>query len=177
VLPLIYYRPFKAAAHYAAHHFPQWTEETQGESGSFITDFTDKFYYAEKYFNVVKFDDLYETEQAYKDFRAFLTGHCNVYPVPFMTIHNLFTMHYVFYEKKILIQFHLEKLCKPDKKASEMQKLPSQILRLQGWEVLDLDESEFKSWDYNVRISEIQGWLRGALEKQKDKGIIERVPT
>jgi hypothetical protein len=58
-----------------------------------------------------------------------------------------------------------------------MQKLPSKILRLQDWEVLDLDESEFKSWDYNQRISEIQGWLRAAKEKQMEKGVIERVPT
>jgi len=54
------------------------------------TDFTDKLFYAEKYFNVVKLEDLYESDQAYKDFRAFLTGHCNVYPVPFITVHNLF---------------------------------------------------------------------------------------
>lgn len=79
-----------------------------------MSDFTDKFFHAEKYFNVVKFDDLYEGDQAYKDFRAFMTAHCNVYPVPFMTMHNLFTCHYVFHEHKICVQFHLEKLCKPD---------------------------------------------------------------
>ena len=98
VLPLTYYRPFKAASHYCAHLFPHWMQETQEESGSFLSDLTDKFFYAEKYFNVVKFDDMYETEQSYKDLRAFLTGHCNVYPVPFITIHNLFNMHFVFSE-------------------------------------------------------------------------------
>jgi hypothetical protein len=110
-------------------------------------------------------DDLYESDGAYKDFRAFLTGHCNVYPTPFMTVHNLFSMHYVWFEKKIAIQFHLEKLCRPDKKLSEMQKLPSKILKLEGWEILDLAEAEFKSWDYNDRIKQIQGWLRAAKEK------------
>lgn len=68
-----------------------------------FSDYTDKFFYAEKYFNVVKLDDLYESDGAYKDFRAFLTGHCNVYPTPFVTVHNLFSMHYVWFEKKIAI--------------------------------------------------------------------------
>ena len=58
-----------------------------------------------------------------------------------------------------------------------MQMLPSKILRMQDWEVLDLNESDFKSWDYNERISQIQGWLRAAKEKQIEKGIIEREAT
>ncbi len=66
-----------------------------------------------------------------------------------MTMHNLFTLHYVFMEHKIGIQFHLEKLCQPNKKASEMQKLPTKVLKLQGWEILDLTESEFKNWTYD----------------------------
>ena len=43
----------------------------------------------------------------------------------------------------------MDKLAKPDKKASEMQKLPSKLLKLEGWEVLDLTESEFKNWTYD----------------------------
>jgi len=43
----------------------------------------------------------------------------------------------------------LDKLAKPDKKASEMQKLPGKLLKLEGWEVLDLTESEFKDWTYD----------------------------
>jgi hypothetical protein len=58
-------------------------------------------------------------------------------------------LHYAFVEKKIAIQFHLEKLCKPNKQVSEMQKLQTKILKLEGWEILDLAESEFKSWDYD----------------------------
>ncbi len=30
-----------------------------------------------------------------------------------------------------------------------MQKLQTKILKLEGWEILDLAESEFKSWDYD----------------------------
>lgn len=148
---------------FVQHHFSKW--DNRDINGSLISDYTDKFFYAEKYFNVVKFDDLYEKEGAYKDFRSFLTGHCNVYPTPFMTMHNLFTLHYVFYNFKIGIQFHLDKFGKPDKKASEMQKLPSKLLKLEGWEILDLTESEFKNWSYDERIKQIKGWLKEAKER------------
>jgi hypothetical protein len=133
-------------------YFPQWDAD-RDQNGSLFTEFTDKFFHAEKYFNVVKLDDNYEADGAYKDFRAFLTGHCNVYPVPFVTVHNLFQLHFAFFEQKVAIQFHLEKFSKPDKKVSEMQKMSTKMLKLEGWEILDLSEAEFKSWDYKDRIS------------------------
>jgi len=63
-----------------------------------IEDYTDKFYNAEKYFNVTKFDDLYESDVKYSQFKAFLTGHCLVYPNVFQAIDNLYSLHYVWYE-------------------------------------------------------------------------------
>lgn len=38
-------------------------------------------------------------------------------------------------------------------------------MKLEGWEIFDLSEAEFKSWDYNHRIAQVQGWLRQAKEK------------
>ena len=55
-----------------------------------------------------------------------------------------------------------------------MQKLSAKILRLHGWEVLDLDEAEFKTWDYVKRCNEVKGWLRSARDRQIEKGIIEK---
>lgn len=43
-----------------------------------------------------------------------------------------------------------------------MQKLPSKIMKLEGWEILNLAESEFKDWTYEERVSQIKGWLRDA---------------
>jgi len=73
--------------------------------------------------------------------------------------------------------FHLEKYSKKDGKASEMQKLSARVLRLHDWEVLDLNETDFKSWDYKKRIDEIKGWLRTARDRQMEKGIIEKEET
>ena len=47
------------------------------------------------------------------NFKAFLTGHCNVYPTVFSSIHGLFTLQYMFRDFKIAINFHLEKYLKP----------------------------------------------------------------
>jgi hypothetical protein len=148
LLPLVYYKPFKASMLFLSHHFGKKWDVNREQHGTLLSDYQDKFYYAEKYFNVVKFDDWYEIEPAYKEFRAFLTGHCNVYPIPMMSVHNLFQLNFVFNEQKIAIQLHLNKFSKPDKKPSEMQKLPSKIMKLEGWEIMNLAESEFKEWTY-----------------------------
>ena len=102
-LPLVYYKPFKASMLFLSHHFGKKWDGNREQHGTLLSDYQDKFYYAEKYFNVVKFDDWYEIEPAYKEFRAFLTGHCNVYPIPMMSVHNLFQLNFVFNEQKIAI--------------------------------------------------------------------------
>jgi len=98
VLPLIYYKPFKASWIWMRNAFPEWD----------LRDYYDKFYNAERYFNVSKFQDLYESDVKYAKFKAFLTAHCHVYPVPFCSVENLFTLHYVFWEQKIAINYHLD---------------------------------------------------------------------
>jgi hypothetical protein len=87
----------------------------QGDFGSFLSQYQDKFFHAEKYFNAIKLEDEYHQQKEYVTFRGFLTGHCNVYPTPFVTVHNLFNLHYVFHAQKIAIMFHLEKYAKPDR--------------------------------------------------------------
>ena len=70
VLPVIYYKPFKASKLFIRQRFPDWN----------IEDYVDKFYNAEKYFNVTMMDDYFESDHRYSYFKAFLTGHCFVYP-------------------------------------------------------------------------------------------------
>ena len=49
-------------------------------------------------------------------------------------------------------------------------------MNLEGWEVLNLNESEFKEWDYNDRLDNIKGWLRQAKQRQIDKGVLPKEP-
>lgn len=104
-LPITYYRPFKASYYYLKGAMP----ETK-----FLREYQDMFFDAEQYFSVIKNEDYYMSDTKYKDFKAFLTGRCLVYPIHFQSVHNLFTLHYVFNEQKIAINYHLEKFLKPD---------------------------------------------------------------
>ena len=166
VLPLIYYKPFKASKFWLSQHFPEWDLE----------DYVDKFYNAEKYYNVTKLDEIYESDNKYIEFKAFLTGHCHVYPAPFCGIENLFTLHYVFFDHKIAINYHLDRLTKSsDSMPSEMQKLPAKVLKGEGWQIYDLSEKEFNSWDYQDRINNIKDWLRAAKQRQIENGVLPEV--
>lgn len=116
-----------------------------------------KHWHAERYFNVYKLEEYIERDVAYYNFKSFLNARCFVYPISFMTINNLFLMHFVFNDQKIAINFHLEKFMPSERpeKATEMQKLSAKVLKHEGWEVLDLTEKEFKSWTFDQRISNV----------------------
>lgn len=112
-------------------------------------------------------EEYIEKDQTYYNFKGFLNARCFVYPISFMTLNNLFLMHFVFKEQKIAINFHLEKFMPTERldKATEMQKLSGKVLKHHGWEVLDLTEKEFKEWTYDERIKNITGWLKEAKDR------------
>jgi len=88
VLPITYYKPFKYSRFFLMHKLPQLD----------IEEYVDKFYYAERYFNQVQFDDMGVQDIKYFQMKSFLNQKCLVYPINFMTLHNLFNLHYVFYD-------------------------------------------------------------------------------
>ena len=89
-MPIIYYRPFKAAKFYLNNRFGAKDPMKN------MQDFEDKFWHAERYYNVYKLEEYIERDKAYYNFKSFLNARCFVYPISFMTIHNLFLMHFVF---------------------------------------------------------------------------------
>ena len=103
ILPMTYYKSFKFSRFFLQHHFPEWD----------ITEYVDKFYYAERYFNQVQFDDFALKERDYMEIKGFLNQKILVYPIYFMTLRNLFNMHFVFNDQKICIQYHLREWCMP----------------------------------------------------------------
>jgi len=100
------------------------------------------------------------------EMKAFLNQKCFVYPIVFMTLHNMFNLHYVFWDQKIAINYHLKHLCPPQtKQPSEKMKLSSQLLAHEGWEILDLSEEDFREWGQYEKIDQIKGWLKAAKER------------
>ena len=88
VLPLMYYRPFKMSRFYLEKVFPDWK----------LSEYIDKFFYADRYFNPCAMDNYLMYDHKYIEFKVFLNRRCLVYSVAFMTLHNTFNLHYVFYE-------------------------------------------------------------------------------
>lgn len=103
ILPLMYFRPFKMSRYYLEKVFPEMD----------LTDYIDKFFYAERYFNAAAMDTYLTYDNEYLEFKGFLNQKCLVYPIAFMTLHNTFNLHYVFYDQKIAINFHLKTMCPP----------------------------------------------------------------
>ena len=119
-LPIVYYKPFKYSMHFLKAHFPEWD----------IGEYTDRFYYAEQYFNQVQMDDYLTSDRKYYEMKCFMNQKCFVHPIVFMTIHNLFNLHYVFHDYKIAINYHLKDKCLPfSGQPNEMMKLNHKILK------------------------------------------------
>ena len=57
---------------------------------------------------------------------------------------------------------------------SALMKLPSKLMRYEGWEVLDLAEKEFEDWERNVKIENLKGWLIEARARQVEKGVCSK---
>ena len=57
-----------------------------------------------------------------------------------------------------------------------MQKLPAKVLKGEGWQIYDLSEKEFESWDYEDRVKNIKDWLRAAKDRQVENGVLPKNP-
>ncbi len=109
----------------------------------------------------------------YTEFKTFLCSRVLVYPITFVTFHNLFHLHYAFYAQKIGINFHLKKFQMPfTERANELQMLPSKLLRYEDWEILDLNQSEFDNLTLPDKFDLLDSWIRSAKQKQIAKGIL-----
>jgi hypothetical protein len=94
-----------------------------------LQDFRDKFWHAERYFNIHPQEEYFEDDKAYTAFKGFLNVKCLVYPICFLPVNNLFVLHYSFPDQKIAINFHLDKLMPSETmKPTEMHKLAQKVL-------------------------------------------------
>merc|ERR1719198_624079 len=114
----------------------------------------------------------------HQDFYTFLMSKCLVFPVPYVPIHNFFVLHFAFNDYKIAINYHLTRMSKPfDSKASQRQRLANIVLKQEGWDIWDLTEKELSEWHTQEKVDNVKGWLRGAKERQAEKGVIPKEPV
>ena len=88
ILPITYYRAFKASDLFIKKYFPEMD----------VVDYVHKFWHPERYWNMLPKEEILEKEDTYYDFKQFLNAKCFLYPIPFMTLHNLFLLHYCFFD-------------------------------------------------------------------------------
>ena len=86
MLPIIFYKPFKASKFYLQKKYPDMD----------LRDYTDKFWYAERYYNASRLEEYSESDKTIYKFKGFLNARLFVYPITYMAVHNLFLLHYVF---------------------------------------------------------------------------------
>ncbi|CDW86618.1 UNKNOWN [Stylonychia lemnae] len=171
ILPLIFYRPFKISSLYLKGRFPDIVKD------ELFIDYEHKFFYPERLFTALRQEKYFQLYKENLSFKGFLNAKCFLYPIPFATEASLFTLHFMFKEQKIAINFHLKVRCpRESQKPNEMQKLGAKMLKYHGWEILDLPESEFNSWTYHERLNNINGWIKEAKQRQVKKGIMDAVP-
>ena len=165
ILPITYYKAFKFSKFYLKHHFPEMD----------LAEYFDKFYYAEQYFNQVQADNQFFSSVKYLDMKAYLNRKLLVFPICFMTLENLFNLHYVFSEQKIAINYFIKEHTPTSdlREPTELQKLTAKLLKYQDWEILNLTEEEFNEWKTQEKLDNIKGWLQEAKAKQIAKGITE----
>ena len=44
-------------------------------------------------------------------------------------------------------------------------KLASKLLKYEGWEILDLSQTDFDDWKQQEKIDEVKGWLKEAKDR------------
>lgn len=47
------------------------------------------------------------------------------------------------------------------------------MLRYEGWEVLDLSQTDFKNWTTEEKHTNLKEWLLAAKAKQVERGLIK----
>ena len=138
------------------HHFPKLD----------LDEYIDKFFYAERHFNQIQLEDVFLADNRFMEMKSFLNQKCLVYPTCQMTLHNLFGVHFAFFDEKIGINYHVKSNGKPfTHQPNEMQKLASKILKYEDWEIFDLSEVDFDDWKTNDKVGQVKGWLKEAKER------------
>lgn len=89
-----------------------------------------------------------------------------VWPIVNITYHNLYQLHYVFPKYKIAIQYHLKESCLPfSLRATARQKLPSKLMKYDGWKILDMTSDEFTEFDSVDRDAYMRQWITTARDE------------
>jgi hypothetical protein len=109
----------------------------------------------------------------YKNFKLILNGRNMLFPGFGIVLDNLLLTHFAFEHKKMGINLWLERDMVPKtNKINRIRMLDSQILKLDGWEILNLSWEEYYNLgDQNTRDKFIHDWYYTTSMLQEKKGL------
>jgi len=161
-LPIIYYNPFKLCMFYLLHAKPQWE----------IDFFNQKLWWAERLKVAGVKENVFFDHEEYQNFLRILSTF-KLEQTVFYTFENTFQVHYAYPEMKIGIMLYLDKDMVPGTmRINESRLIPSKVLKLQGWEILDISYTQFIEMGRDNAIKYLKEWLTLASDIQVEKGII-----
>lgn len=171
-LPVYYYRPFKISAYFLDHAFSEHDIVSKIGDENYI-DFKDRFYDPEQIYDYVKYEKLFDKYPEYSSFKAILNGRLIIFPVSHLVLENMFMVHNSWEHKKMGINVWLERDLVP--KTNRLNKhclVHSNMLKLAGWEILDVNWVDFMDLGGQVeRDKFIHNWYHSTCKKQEEKGI------
>lgn len=89
--------------------------------------------------------------------------YCHALPLTKVNFHNLLHLDFVFYEKKIALNFHTMANSPPkEMEPTPSQKLKSKIMKYEGWEIFDVSERYFETLNFQERVDLIVNWSKVA---------------
>jgi hypothetical protein len=177
-LPIYYYRPFKIAAFFMENAFTE--SELDKLNRQELFDFKDRFYDPEQIYDYVKYEKTQFKNQEYGNFKGMLNGRLMIFPLAHATYENMFIVHNCWEHQKMGINLWIDRDKIPKTNPVRINRqcyLHSKMLKLQGWEILDVIWEDFLNLgNQAVRDKFLHDWYYSTYEKQASKGIAKMDP-
>ncbi len=175
-VPIYYYRPFKIASFYLKNAFKK--EDLDNKLGDMVyDDFIDRFYDPEQIYDYVKHEKFFDKHPEYTALKAMINGRMVLFPVPHMVFDNCFMIHLCWENRKIGINVWLSRDTVPKSNPLRVNKVGlvnSQMMRLQGWEILDVVWEDFMNMNGQLeRDRFIFDWFAAASKRQEKNGVFK----
>lgn len=172
-LPILYYRPFKIMAvliqALGGEEVPEISEN--------MFHFRDRFFYAEQYYNYVKYEDLYTENPLLIHFKSLLTERIGIMPSQPTCFMNLFLVHLVFEARKLGINLYFERDFVPKSdppRLNEHAKLHKRFMKYLNYEILELPWNEYiNKGNQDERDDWINEWYHKTHQEQLKKGVLD----
>lgn len=110
--------------------------------------------------------------------KIFIERDLNLVTVPLMAWENTFLLHYAWPRFKIALNLYLDhQLVDPRaKRIPGKYSIVQKVMRHAGWEVLNTSMEEYRSLDAMARVQHYEARLRGALDRQRELGVLPARP-